>query len=358
MINLMVKAYVLIGGIFMGKENFCDGYDEARRKIRDYGRDKKICYVKGPTGPKGEQGIQGERGEKGERGPQGERGPNGAVTISIGGTETVEASEMASVTNVGTDEDVVLNFKIPRGKVGMKGDTGEKGDKGDRGERGPQGIQGVKGDKGDTGERGDAGPRGLPGEIGISELISIDLTETVQPNEPAEVQDDFEDNVHHLTFYIPKGEKGAMGPIGPQGEGFSSAYAMRYLTTTTPLMVPEKQDTVIPFNKQGPAFNASYDTEYAIDVKEQAFYLIYYYFAGIPGTQGDFIISVRNNDNLIPGSDVGVDWEPNFVNNVSNMIITSLAVGDVVTLSIRSNDGVNLTFNGNTDAVLIINKIH
>lgn len=33
----------------------------------------------------------------------------------------------------------------------------------------------------------------------------------------AEVQDDFENNVHHLTFYIPKGEAGLQGPRGEQG---------------------------------------------------------------------------------------------------------------------------------------------
>ena len=49
------------------------------------------------------------------------------------------------------------------------------------------------------------GPRGFPGEIGISEVITIDGTETVEPNEEAQVQDDFDRNIHHLTFYIPKG---------------------------------------------------------------------------------------------------------------------------------------------------------
>ena len=30
-------------------------------------------------------------------------------------TETVEPSENAKVENVGTNEDIILNFKIPRG---------------------------------------------------------------------------------------------------------------------------------------------------------------------------------------------------------------------------------------------------
>ena len=48
-------------------------------------------------------------------------------------------------------------------------------------------------------------PRWFPCEIGISEVITIDGTETVEPNEEAQVQDDFDRNIHHLTFYISKG---------------------------------------------------------------------------------------------------------------------------------------------------------
>ena len=79
------------------------------------------------------------------------------------------------------------------------------GPTGPRGEKGEQAIQGLKGDQ---------GPQGLPGEIGQSEVITIDETETLEPNEKAEVQDDFEGRIHHLTFYIPKGEKGDQGPKG------------------------------------------------------------------------------------------------------------------------------------------------
>lgn len=80
-----------------------------------------------------------------------------------------------------------------------------------QGDAGIQGLQGEIGHTGPRGEKGDvgpAGPRGFPGEIGISEVITIDGTETVEPNEETQVQDDFDRNIHHLTFYIPKGEKG------------------------------------------------------------------------------------------------------------------------------------------------------
>ena len=162
-----------------------------------------ICPMVGPTGPKGDRGLNGEKGEKGDIGPMGPRGESGAATIGIGEIETVDSSSLAEITNIGTNQDVILNFKIPKGE---------------------------KGEKGDQGEKGDTGPRGLPGEIGISEVITIDGTETLEPDEPAEVQDDFDRNIHHLTFYIPKGEKGEkgeqgeVGPTGPQGSLGPTSY--------------------------------------------------------------------------------------------------------------------------------------
>lgn len=54
----------------------------------------------------------------GPQGPAGERGPQGPVSIALGTTTTGEPGSSASVTNVGTAEDVVLNFIIPRGEQG------------------------------------------------------------------------------------------------------------------------------------------------------------------------------------------------------------------------------------------------
>lgn len=142
--------------------------------------------AEGPVGPSGEQGKQGERGFQGEPGPQGEQGVKG---------------EQGEIGPIG-----------PQGERGLQGEKGDKGDKGDVGPTGP------KGDKGET------GPQGLPGEIGISPIIVVDSTETVEPDEPADVQEDVDGKIHHLTFYIPKGktgekgEQGIQGPQGPAGE--------------------------------------------------------------------------------------------------------------------------------------------
>ena len=91
-----------------------------------------------------------------------------------------------------------------------------------------------KGEKGEKGDAGDIGPRGMPGEIGRTEHIAIDETETLEPGEPATVMDTFENWVHHLSFSIPKGDKGDVGergpqgPAGPPGTEFVSSYGFSY----------------------------------------------------------------------------------------------------------------------------------
>lgn len=149
--------------------------------------------IKGETGPQGPIGLPGINGATGPTGPAGPQGEPGYGTVTVGTTETLGPTENAEVTNVGTDNDIILNFKIPKG------------------------------------EKGDTGPRGFPGEIGITEHISVDGTETLEAGEEAQVMDDFENTVHHLTFYIPKGEKGEKGEqgikgdTGPQGPAGTSA---------------------------------------------------------------------------------------------------------------------------------------
>lgn len=117
-----------------------------------------------------------------------------AATIAVG---QVISGDTASVTNVGTAQNALFNFVLPRGAQGPqgeKGDTGDtgpqgpKGEKGDTGDTGPQGPQGQKGDTGDTGPQGPKGEKGDPGDTG-----------------PQGAQGE-------------KGETGDAGPQGPQGE--------------------------------------------------------------------------------------------------------------------------------------------
>lgn len=68
-----------------------------------------------------------------------------SASVDVGDTATLEPGEPATVKNVGTIRDAVLNFGIPKGKTGATGP------------RGPQGVQGIQGPPGEDGEDGGNG---------------------------------------------------------------------------------------------------------------------------------------------------------------------------------------------------------
>ena len=131
-----------------------DSYEETKKLIGEANKNIRFCYAKGPTGPTGPQGESGIQGLRGEIGPTGPRGEDGGATIEVGITETVDLDTEALVTNVGTNKEVVLNFKIPKGSPGVEGKIGPTGPNGEQGDVGPQG------EKGETGPVGPQGPAG------------------------------------------------------------------------------------------------------------------------------------------------------------------------------------------------------
>ena len=370
--------------------NCNDDYERIKKRIDEESKKYKQCYIQGPPGPKGEQGIKGDPGP---------------ATIRVGSTETVESSEPALVINTGTKEDVILNFKIPKGdkgdkgeqgiqgmqgpkgEQGDKGDIGLKGDKGEKGEPGPTTIRvgstetvessepalvinaGTKDDiilnfkipKGDKGDKGDSGPRGLPGEIGRTEHIAIDETETLEPGEPAQVMDTFENWVHHLSFLIPKGEKGDLGPVGPQGptgQSFVSSYGIRYSMTDTQLNLPQATDTVIPLPEKGISFFTEYPDDNSIKIKESGVYLVSYLLCAATNEECSITMSVRANDILQPATSATSEFQAQLINNISGSTIISLQTNDLITLNVKSSKNVTMKFNGSTNAMLSIIKIH
>ncbi|MET3526176.1 hypothetical protein [Phenylobacterium koreense] len=72
-----------------------------------------VSQPPGPPGPPGEPGAPGGPGPEGPPGQDGD-----AATISIGTVETVDPGQPAEVTNSGTPEAAVFDFKIPKGPPG------------------------------------------------------------------------------------------------------------------------------------------------------------------------------------------------------------------------------------------------
>lgn len=221
---------------------------------------------------------------------------------------------------------------------------------------------------GPTGPKGDIGPQG---ETGISEVITIHGTETIEPNELAEVQDDFDANIHHLTFYIPKGEKGEkdetgprgdigiQGPTGPKGNpGGIGAYAERYMHTNKTENFEANVEKTLTLDVNGPILNANYTQDNAITIFERGTYKIDYLLTCTPLSETVITMGVKCNNSLINGSDISGDGTTDYFTELSGTVIAELQPDDVLTLFVKTDTAVNLSFNGSTNAKLSIIKLN
>jgi len=121
------------------------------------------------------------------------RGRDGSGVSSSGGNfasikvGNVRAGDYANVVNVGTEEDAILDFVIPRGEKGATGPTGLTGPRGERGE---------KGDTGNDGPTGPQGPAGAAATVRIGNVTTGDVPS---------VKNVGSDRDAILEFVLPKG---------------------------------------------------------------------------------------------------------------------------------------------------------
>lgn len=135
----------------------------------------------------------------GPTGPQGPIGPQGPATVTVGTTVTGDPGDSASVTNSGTDKNVILDFVIPQGQKGNDG---------------------------------------------IGDTIFVRSTTTGEAGTEAKVIDNKVDNTHILDFVIPK------GPIGPTGPTlFRSAYLVTFNADKSDAGVPVEPEARLPINR-------------------------------------------------------------------------------------------------------------
>ena len=158
------------------------------------------------------ESLRGEKGQKGDTGATPHFGP---VT-----TITVPAGEPASAEIKGTEENLLLTFKIPRGArgeqgpQGIQGETGLQGPQGPKGDKGQQGIQGIQGPKGDKGDVGEQGPQGIQGQTGAT-------------GPQGQKGDKGDQGIQGAQG--PKGDTGETGPAGPKGD--TTVKGVDYWTT-------------------------------------------------------------------------------------------------------------------------------
>lgn len=125
---------------------------------------KPCCAV--PIGITGATGPTGATGATGAAGATGATGASDIITIRE--TLTGNAGSQALVTDTYDGHEHILDFVIPCGVTGPKGDTG------------PQGIAGVAGVKGDKGDTGPQGPTGTAGPASYSSVAFANYSESTK----------------------------------------------------------------------------------------------------------------------------------------------------------------------------------
>ena len=327
-------------------------FEKIRKRIEEEKNKCKKCYIQGPTGPKGETGPTGPKGE------------NGFSTVDVGETKTGEANTNAMVENVGTNKNAILNFTIPKGEAGDKIIIG-KTETLDANARArvedtyaenvhtldfyiPQGFDGVN---------GEIGPKGEQGDPGISEKIEVINTKTVDSGQLAEVKDEFTDNTHYLTFLIPKGDKGDMGPQGLVGTAILDSYASLYEDNGNSYMLVANTPNQVELSKNSQIKNMDISFTNAVKVLNAGIYKIDYFFSSVASAQSDISIELRKENITINGTKITKK-----VNNqeyvwFNGSIIVSLNKDEKIDLAVSSTTNVTLTPDEDTVSYLNIIKI-
>ena len=69
-------------------------------------------------------------------------------------------------------------------------------------------------------------------------------------------------------------------------------------------------------------------------------------------------MSVRANNLLQPATSVTKEFQAQIIGCISGSTIVSLQENDLVTLNVKSSMTINIRFNGSTNAMLSVIKIH
>ena len=269
-------------------------------------------------------------------GPTGPTGPQGPASIAVGVTTTTDPGTNASVTNVGTDDNVILNFNIPRGETGPIGPQGIPGTEGPTGPTGPQGLQGLQGIQGPTGP---TGPQGLQGLQGIQGPTG--------PTGPAGPQ-----GLQGL-----QGIQGPTGPTGPAGPTAIETYGRKYNTSTDNISLETNIAQNIPLGNNGPTNNITTATLNTLTITENGVYLVEYGFSGSSSTNATLTVEVNQNANAISGTSIVKTVTANNNTDFNSSTINSFSVGDEIGLSIKSSTTATITPANGTNAYLNIVRI-
>lgn len=252
---------------------------------------KGYCYLMGATGP---------------------TGPTGAATIQVGKTTTTNPGMEAKVVNSGTNENVILDFTIPCGATGPKGE---------------QGIQ------------------GLPG---TSDTIEFRNTKTGDPGTKAMVTDTTGSPHHIIDFIIPQ---------GPKGDLSENVFAYKYNESQDTIELTQNQTSIVALGINGDANKISVTLENSMIINEYGIYKIEYFFSGAISEVAALTVGVLNNNVEINGTEISKDVLVDTDTDFNGTTITKLNEKDIINIGIRANKNVTLSPAPDLNSYLIITKL-
>lgn len=166
----------------------------------------------------------------------------------------------------------------------------------------------------------------------------------------------------------PRGEIGPMGSkgmeriAGPRGEqgipGGITAYAERYFNTKETQSIQSNTETTVKLDKTGLMFNTLYLTENAINIHDLGVYKIDYFLTCEPSVDSILTIAIKKNQEIIEGSNIRGDGIAAYFTELSGTVITQLLPDDVITLIVKTDKAVDLSFNGSINAKLSLIKLN
>lgn len=251
-------------------------------------------------------------------GPTGPTGPQGPATITVGVTTTGNPGTGANVTNVGTNENAILNFTIP---AGMAGATGPTGPQGLQGKQGPTGPTGPTGPKGATGPQGAIGPQGVAGPTGL------------------------------------QGPIGPTGPTGPVAASATNTYGRKYDTTENTINLEQNIAQEIPLGSNGPSNGITLETQNKLTIPTTGIYKVDYYFSGSSSVNTDITVSVRQNATPIGSTTINKSVTANVDADFVGSTINSFTANDKIGLAIESTNAATVSPASDTSAYLNIVRL-
>lgn len=236
----------------------------------------RTCIVVGPTGP---------------------TGPTGPATITVGATTTGDPGTNAIVTNVGSNQNAVLNFTIPRGATGPSG---------------------LAGPTGPTGPQGNIGPAGPSGAVGPT---------------------------------------GPTGPTGPSATVVTNTYGRKYDTTENTITLETNISQDVPLGSNGPSNGITLNNQNKLTIPTDGMYKVDYYFSGSPSVNAEVTLNVKQNDTPIGSTTVSKDVTANVDADFVGSTINNFKANDQIGLALESTSAVTITPSSGTSAYLNIVRI-